>query len=296
MISNQQSINSFGRIAATFQVCDFVSLDEIISYLKKDARLNSILLSLLLEQGTETPLGNGSFSTYQNIYSDIEGVALIGDKFFFNAISESALECFAEIACSLKTKTFALCEKSYTEQFYKILNQNKKDYVIHCEEILMVFDSELDQSEPSFEFIIADKSHLESIVKANSEIMLSERGYDPLVTNADSFIQSCRKLIDQNRCLVLFKDNEIACKIDLSMTNSLVTYIEGFYVNPKFRRQGLGFSSMLSLISKFKKASKFIALLVDSKNKTAFSLYEKCGFQEVSRFSVSTIYPNELAS
>ncbi len=126
MISNQQSINSFGRIAATFQVCDFVSLDEILIYLKKDVRLNSILLSVLLEQGRETPHGNGSFSTYQNIYGDLEGVALIGDKFFFNAISESALECFAEMACSLKIKTIALCEQSYTEQFYKILNQQQK--------------------------------------------------------------------------------------------------------------------------------------------------------------------------
>ncbi len=160
----------------------------------------------------------------------------------------------------------------------------------------MVFDYGQEQIESFQEFIIADQTHLEVIVKANSEIMLSERGYDPLITNADSFIQSYRKLIDQNRCLVSIKDGEIVSKFDLGMTNSLITYVEGFYVNPKFRRQGLGFSSMQSLIRKIKKASKSIALLVDSKNTPAFSLYKKCGFQEVKRFSVSTIYPNEFAS
>jgi ribosomal protein S18 acetylase RimI-like enzyme len=296
MLANLQSINSFSRINDNYQVCDFVSGDKIFDFLSKNPKSNPILLSVLLENRANKLFENSQFVTYQNILGKIEGVALVGGKFFFKAISDSALECFAEIVCKLKIKTFAVCEKSQAEQFYHFLKQKEKDYVIHCEEVLMIFDSDTEHISQTQNIEIATQMHLKTIVDANAEIIFKERGYNPLVTNAEKFTRFYEKLIDEKRCLVLIKDGEIACKVDLTISNSLVTYFEGFYVNPKLRRQRLGFSFMQSLINNFRNSSKYISLLVDVKNVAAFSLYQKCGYREENRFSISTIYPNEFAS
>jgi ribosomal protein S18 acetylase RimI-like enzyme len=296
MFSNQQTINSYGKIASTFHVCDFVSLDDILVFLNKSPKENSILLSLIIENGLSNQIGNGRFTTYQNLLGNIEGVALMGEKIFFNAASDSALECFAEMICELETKAFALCDKSQSKQFYEYLKQREKDYIVHCEEILMVLDPEYEIVNYSNELQIATQEHLGEIVKANAEIMLSERGYNPLDLNPDRFIRSYSKLIEEKRCLISLLDGEIACKVDLAMTNSLVTYFEGFYVNPKLRQQGVGFSFLQSAIAKFKNTSKYLSLLVDSKNMAAVSLYKKSGYKEILRFSVSTIFPDEIAS
>jgi ribosomal protein S18 acetylase RimI-like enzyme len=296
MFQSQQTINSYGRIASSFQVCDFVSLDEILVFLNKSPETNSILLSLIVENGLNNQIGNGHFTTYQNLLGKIEGVALMGEKIFFTASSDSALECFAEIICNLESRAFALCEKSQSEKFYQYLKDRDKDYVLHCEEILMVLDTDTTIVEDSIHIQFATQKHLTEIVNANAEIMLSERGYNPLDLNPERFIRAYSKLIDEKRCLVSLIDGEIACKVDLAMTNSLVTYFEGFYVNPNLRRQGIGFSFLQSAIAKYKNSSKYLSLLVDNKNSAAVSLYQKSGYQEKIRFSVSTIFPNEIAS
>jgi ribosomal protein S18 acetylase RimI-like enzyme len=296
MFSTQQTINSYSKIATSFQICDFVSMDEVLVFLNRSPEKNSILSSLIIENGLINQIGNGQFTTYQNLLGNIEGLALIGEKVFFNAASDSALEFFAEMICKLENKAFALCDTSQSVRFYEYLKQQEKDYIVHCEEILMVLDSNYAIVSSPFELEIATHEHLGEIVRANSEIMLSERGYNPLDLNPDRFIKSYAKLIDQKRCLISILDGEIACKVDLAMNNSLVTYFEGFYVNPKLRRQGVGFSFLQSVIAKFHHSSKYLSLLVDNKNTAAVSLYEKSGFKEVIHFSVSTIFPDEIAS
>lgn len=68
--------------------------------------------------------------------------------------------------------------------------------------------------------------------------------------------------------------------------NSHIAYIFGFYVNRKYRGQGIGrelLKSVLDAISKNKKIIK-IELSVNTEQVAAIRLYEKNGFLVVGRF------------
>ena len=82
--------------------------------------------------------------------------------------------------------------------------------------------------------------------------------------------------------------NRLIFKADVVSSTPEAAYLEGIYVHPEERRQGHATRCLTKLSSILLKDTRSICLTVNDRNKYAFPLYEKLGFQFHSNYE--TIY------
>ena len=88
----------------------------------------------------------------------------------------------------------------------------------------------------------------------------------------------------KNRVYIVLLDEEYIGKLDVSL-NEHEAYIAGFGVLPPYRGRGYGRQILAQTIREIRATGQnHIGLEVATENKNALSLYQSCGFQEVSSY------------
>ncbi len=88
----------------------------------------------------------------------------------------------------------------------------------------------------------------------------------------------------KNRVYIVLLDDTYIGKIDVSL-NEHEAYIAGFGVLPAYRGRGYGRQILAQTIREIRAMGQYkIVLEVATENKNALSLYQSCGFQEVSSY------------
>lgn len=269
-----------------FSLFSFKNLDEkVLDFLNQDVYKNSLILGLILENGFDKLLNKKILHIYQNVFGEIEGVGYFGRKNFCCAKSYDALVFFAEIISQQPKGAIILCEEESSSKLHQLIGLHNRTVSTYCMENLMIArENQTDLPKTNYLRFAHEKDH-HFVLNANAEIIHLERGYNPLETHKDDFIESIYKLIRNRKTLIWSENDELICKIDIGPITPQVVYLEGIYVSPFYRGKGIGFQCLQEVKNMFMKNDVSLSLLVKNDNHSAVNLYKKLNFYNYCNFN-----------
>ena len=110
-------------------------------------------------------------------------------------------------------------------------------------------------------------------------------------TTTDAEIRLILKGILKNQiCLALFSDGEVAAKVNTNAIGWNCVQIGGVYTHPRFRRNGYSWQLLYNLCRRILRTGRSAVLFVKENNMPARTLYQKLGFKDFGRFSITYLY------
>ena len=94
----------------------------------------------------------------------------------------------------------------------------------------------------------------------------------------EGFLKRCLKRIERERTFVVFEGDRLVFKADIIAETDNVVYLEGIYVAPEFRGQGIGPQCLAKLSLDLLDRVQHISLLSNVDFKGAHRSFEKAGF------------------
>jgi len=96
-----------------------------------------------------------------------------------------------------------------------------------------------------------------------------------------------RQILKNQICLAMTVDGEIVAKANTNAIGINCVQIGGVYTHPLYRRNGYAGALIQALCNRATRAQKQPVLFVKEKNKPAFNLYQKLGFEECGRYTIA---------
>lgn len=108
---------------------------------------------------------------------------------------------------------------------------------------------------------------------------------------SDAEIRLILKQILKNQiCLVLFSDGQAAAKVNTNAIGWNCVQIGGVYTHPRLRRNGYSWQLLYNLCRRILRTGRSAVLFVKENNMPARTLYQKLGFKDFARFSITYFY------
>ena len=96
-----------------------------------------------------------------------------------------------------------------------------------------------------------------------------------------------RQILKNQICLAMTVDGEIVAKANTNSIGINCVQIGGVYTHPLYRRNGYAGALIQALCNRATRAQKQPVLFVKEKNKPAFNLYQKLGFEECGHYTIA---------
>jgi len=125
----------------------------------------------------------------------------------------------------------------------------------------------------------ADMSHLIEVAEAQAEVAFIECGVDPMAKDREGFLKRVGRRIEKNRVFVVTDGDEVVFKADIIAETENVIYLEGVWVNEKYRGQGIGSECLAALTLELLNRAEHICMLSNVDFKRAHSSFEKAGYR-----------------
>ena len=106
------------------------------------------------------------------------------------------------------------------------------------------------------------------------------------ITDAEVSL-TLRQILKNQLCFALLCDGEAVAKANTNAIGINCIQIGGVYTHPRYRRNGYAGALVLALCKRAGQAGKTPVLFVKEKNKPAFYLYQKLGFEECGRYEIA---------
>ncbi|MHA7222613.1 GNAT family N-acetyltransferase [Arthrobacter sp. RHLT1-20] len=124
------------------------------------------------------------------------------------------------------------------------------------------------------------------ILPACAAMFEEEVGYSPYLGGREFYSRRVKALIRQGHSLVhLSTDGEVIFKAELGAVTPEVTQVQGVWMNPDFRGQGLSGGYMAAVVVLAQALAPVTSLYVNDFNTRARASYERVGFQQVGTFA-----------
>lgn len=236
------------------------------------------LVSMIRDNGLDSPLNRGIFYACRNRCGQIEGIALIGHATLLETRTDRALEALAEQAQRCSNTHIIMGEQERIEEFWNYYAEDGQDLRLACRELLFELKGTLETQAEVSGLRLAMLDDLDLILPAQAQMAEAESGVNPLVKDPEGFRRRCARRVEQGRVWVLIEHGKLIFKADVQAETSEVSYLEGIYVAPEERGKDYG-SRCLSQVSRnLLKRTPSICLLVNEQNTAAHALYLKVGF------------------
>ena len=108
---------------------------------------------------------------------------------------------------------------------------------------------------------------------------------DPLVTNPVGYRRYVQRLIADGRAFGIVENGRVLFKADLGAVGGGVAQVQGVWVNPENRGQGLAVPAMASVTNAIVDAGRTASLYVNDFNAPAIATYRRCGYTERGTFT-----------
>jgi uncharacterized protein len=265
----------------TVSVAELTNPDrnEVLAFLAERPIHTVCMVGFIRDNGLESSLNRGAFYGCRNSEGRLEGVALIGHTTLIEVRTDRALKEFALVAQVCSNTFMIMGEQERIEQFWNHYADEGQEIRLICRELLFELRRPVQLSERIEGLRLATRKDLELIAPVHAAMAEAESGVNPLSKDPVGFLQRCARRIEKGRVWVLVENDQLIFKADIQADTPDVMYLEGIYVNPAMRGQGIGRRCLAQLTQCLLERSKSICLLANEKNEKAHSLYRLSNFK-----------------
>ncbi|BCW82198.1 N-acetyltransferase GCN5 [Arthrobacter sp. NicSoilC5] len=156
---------------------------------------------------------------------------------------------------------------------------------VRADQPLMVIEGPpLVQPDPGL--ALGNLADFDRILPACAAMFEEEVGYSPYLGGREFYSRRVEGLIRQGHSMVHLNDaGEVVFKAELGAVTDDVTQVQGVWMNPVFRGQGLSAGYMSAVVEKAQQIAPVTSLYVNGFNIRARSTYERVGFRQVGTFA-----------
>jgi predicted GNAT family acetyltransferase len=124
------------------------------------------------------------------------------------------------------------------------------------------------------------------VMPAAAAMFTEEIGYPPYRGSATLYRQGISSLVRQGHTFVRVDDGEIVFKADVGSVALGVAQVQGVWVAPRFRGQGIAGPAMASVVEQVRaEIAPVVTLYVNDFNTPARATYARVGFTEIGSFA-----------
>ena len=253
---------------------------EVIEFLSQRPVHTVVMKSFIQDNGLQSADNRGQFFGYRSSNGTLEGVALIGHTTLIEARSNDSIVAFAlQARVSTTPLHIIMSDTKTTERFWKFYADAHQQPRLSCNELLFELNFPFLVQKSKWNVRAAKTEELEQIAEAHAEVAFIESGVNPLEKDREGFLKRTLKRIEKGRTFVVFENGKLVFKADIVAETSDVVYLEGIYVAPEFRGQGVG-SECLSVMSlELMNRVSNVCLLSNAEFKSAHKSFAKAGFK-----------------
>ena len=257
---------------------------EVLAFLSERPTHTFGMAGFIHTNGIVSPHNRGTFYGCRNQHGRLEGVALIGHAILFETRSEAATAVLARVAQGCSDAHMLLAEQESAKVFWSYYSQKGQPVRLYCRELLFeqTWPAESLDAVPGLG--PASPEDLDLIVPAHAQTAFDESGIDPLVEDPVGFRKRCARRIDQGKTLAWIDGGELLFKAEIVADTSQVIYLEGVWVNPQYRRMGIGRRCLSQLNAEFLSRTDSVCVLVNEKFEGVETFYRNCGFRFAGYF------------
>lgn len=139
--------------------------------------------------------------------------------------------------------------------------------------------------EPDPEVRLTTEADIDVLMPACVSMFTEEVGYSPLSVGG-GYERRVRSLVAARRSLARIEDGRVVFKAELGTVALGVTQVQGVWVEPELRGQGLAKAGMAAVVEYARaQVASTVSLYVNSYNTSAIRAYEAVGFRQVGTFA-----------
>ena len=137
---------------------------------------------------------------------------------------------------------------------------------------------------------LAQPAELGLLLPACVQMFVEEVGYSPLEGAAGAYEARVRSLIEERRSFVRFDRSPsgptVVFKAELGAVSSSVAQVQGVWVAPDRRGQGLAAQGMAAVVAQTReRVAPVVSLYVNHYNARALAAYRRVGFRQVGTYA-----------
>ena len=133
---------------------------------------------------------------------------------------------------------------------------------------------------------VATSEDLDRLVPAAAAMFTEEIGYPPYRGNSTAYRRAVAGLVDQGHSLVRVEDGEVIFKADLGSVALGVAQVQGVWVHPDRRGEGLAAPAMAAVIEHtIAHVAPVVSLYVNDFNERAIATYRRVGMEQTGTFA-----------
>jgi len=133
---------------------------------------------------------------------------------------------------------------------------------------------------------LTSPADLPLLLPAAVAMFTEEVGYSPVRFGLDAYRNHLANLIAEQRSYCVVVGNQAIFKADIGAVANGVAQLQGVWVAPTYRGQGIAKSALTAVIADAKRRhAQTISLYVNQHNSRAINLYRSLGFRHVGEFA-----------
>jgi uncharacterized protein len=257
---------------------------EVLAFLSVRPVHTVAMKSFIIDNGIESKMNRGNFVGYRNASGGLEGVALIGHSTLIEARTDDAMHAIAILARQSETPIhLVMSDGKAVETFWSYFSTSSNKPRLTCVEDLFELSFPFLVKKCTWELRYATLNELEDVANAQAEVALLESGVDPMVKDREGFLKRVARRIEQDRVYVVVENGKLLFKADVVAQTDDTAYLEGVYVHPDRRGEGIGSQCLAEVGLRLLAKVQNVCLLSNVEFRNAHKSFLKAGFRNTDR-------------
>ncbi len=154
-----------------------------------------------------------------------------------------------------------------------------------CQPLLATHTPPAVQADPAVRLVRTDE--VDVLFPASVAMYTEEVGVSPLSDSGGvRYRQRVADLVASRRAYARFIDGRVVFKCELAVVTRHTAQVQGVWVHPDFRGQGLAVTGMAAVVrDALRRVAPTVSLYVNDFNAPARHVYARCGFEQVDTFA-----------
>lgn len=206
--------------------------------------------------------------------------------------AQRALSAFAMHAVRTNNRSSSIVgEQAAVLEIWRQMSKVRRAREVRATQPSMIMDAD-PAVEVSAEVRVTEPDEFDMLFPASVAMFTEEVGYSPLQFDGGaSYAARVRFLINHRRSYVhtaVGADGkaEVIFKADVGALTPRVAQVQGVWISPKYRSQGLANAAMAAVVAQVRREhAPLVSLYVNEYNAPALATYRRVGFRQVGNYA-----------